>query len=613
MICGPYTLEKEGYEAPWGGIRFAQPYFETYQQPDSMPASPFILKPDLQAQLTDSSYMHFTDIFGAGLLHNEPNPAVQMIHRTPLISNCMIRESSWHGLEFLQSRTTVILNKLRVEGSAAYAINSVQMNVQSTDQKSSFRVLNKNTLSNENLFSMVDICDPHKYYDLDQRIIVYYRYSNVPRDCVKIFRTRLSTTNLGGSNHIGLRFLQFQLVNNTILNDTVEIYNGTLFMPDHLIKSLSNHSHPDELEHFYLSRSGSLSMFIKAGAGAEFFGFMAEVLIYPTAQYLLTDAYIEISDSELNTNQIGAVQLASAGERNPHVFIVRNRMIANGFELFNQSSWPACDITLQNSPKFYFGNNYVADNFGGVSLNLHSGSGVLITSSVVYNNLFYGNRNDTVLNARGPLLLPYNEMGIDKNIFVENESPRTDLIFVSGLLSKFTRNQLVYNKAARILFTQGFENVSTPRIQDISFNLIRDNFAYGIFNELEDANRFRSTMVAGSLKQVYYANYMFNSYNDFELTSLTDPMSLAYLASIATTTPLPPFLPQDYKPRDRYFETYDWGWVDDDPSYERLYTTTRNYNWDKVILTFYKLIFIFKIILIIFILLRYRVCLLRTR
>lgn len=408
------------------------------------------------------------------------------------------------------------------------------------------------------------------------------RYSNLPRDCVKIFRPRLSTTNLGGSHLIGLRFMQFQLVNNTILNDTVEIYNGTLFKRSHLMHALTNESRSGELEQFYLSRTSSLSVFVKAGAGAEFFGFVAEVLIYPTAQYLLTDAYMEISDSELNTNQLGAISLATAGERNPHVFIVRNRMIANGIELFNSSSWPVCDITLQNSPKFYFGNNYVADNYGGVALNVHSGSGVLITSTVVYNNLFYANRNDTVLAARGPLLLPYNEMGIDKNLFLENENPRSDLILVSGLLSKFTRNQIIYNRAARILFTQGFENVSTPRHQDISFNLIRDNFAYGIFNELEDANRFRSTMVAASLKQVYYANYMFNSDNDFELTSLVDPMSLAYLASVATTTPLPPFQVKDYKPRDRFFETYDWGWMDDDPSFERIFTTTPRYDWNKV-------------------------------
>lgn len=285
--------------------------------------------------------------------------------------------------------------------------------------------------------------------------IFLLRYSNLPRDCAKIFRLRLSATNLGGSNHIGIRFMQFQLVNNSIINDSIDIYNGTIFEPKTLMKTLTNRSSVDELETFYSSQTSSLSVFIKAGPGAEFFGFIAEVLIYPTAQYLPTDAIIEISDSELNSNQLGAISFASVGERNQQLTIVRNRMISNGIELFNQSSWPVCDITLQNSQSFLFGNNYVANNYGGVSLNLHAGSGTLITNTVVYNNLFYANRNDTVLNARGPLFLPYSEMGIDKNVFLENETPRTDLILVSGLLSKFTRNQIIYNKAARILLTQG--------------------------------------------------------------------------------------------------------------------------------------------------------------
>lgn len=491
VMCKPYTLDKEGYDEPWGGVRFAQPYFEIYNSQSDVPNTPFIIKPDLQSQLQDSSYMYYVDVVGAGRLHNEPSPSIQLVYRTPFVSNCNIRHSAYHGLEFVQSKTTVMFNKLKIDSSLGYGVNSVQLNVQTTDQRSSFKVLLKNTLSGENIFSLVDLCDPHKYYDLEQRVIVYYRYSSQARDCVKIFRTRLSTTNLGGSSQIGIRFLQFQLVNSTITNDTVEIYNGTLFRQEYLLKQFNNGSHADDLESFYLSRTNSLSLFMRAGVGAEYYGFIAEVLIYPTAQYLLTDTYIELSDSELTKNQLGALSFASAGERNPHLYLVRNRLVENGFEYFNSTTMPTCDVVLQNAPKFYFGNNYVAENYGGVTLQVHSGSGVLITSSVVYNNLFYQNRNDTVLCTKGGLHLPYNEMGIDKNVFIENHSPRTDLIHVSGLLSKFMRNQIVYNKAARILYTQGFENVSTPRSQDISFNLFRDNFAYGIFNELEDPNRFR--------------------------------------------------------------------------------------------------------------------------
>lgn len=535
VMCKSYNLDKQVYEHSWGGIRFAQPYFETYSPQFAINDRPIFLKPEFQpTQQQDASYMFYVDIIGAGRLHNEPNPSVQLIYRTPLISNFNIKNSTFHGLEFMQSKSTIVFNKLKIESSLGYGVNGLQLNVQTTDQKSSFKTLSKNTLSNQNLFSMIDICDAHKYYDLDQRVIIYYKYSSMARDCVKIFRTRLSSNNLGGSGQIAIRFLQIMLVNNTIQNDTIEIYNGTLFRKSNLMTVLSNQSSVDEFERFYLSKTDSLSVYLRAGVGREYYGFIAEVLVYPTSQYLSTDTYIELSDSDIKSNEMGALRYVSAGERNPNLYLVRNRFESNGFEYFNSTSPPSVDVILQNTPKFYFGNNFINKNYGGVSLSLHSGSGVLITSSIVYNNLFLSNRNNTVLEARGGLHLPYNEITIDKNTFLENESPRTDIALVSGLVSKFTRNQLVYNRGARILFTQGFENVSTPRNQDISFNLFRDNYAHGMVNELEDPNRFRSTIVAASVKQIYYANYLFNKENDFELTALTDPLTISFLMSLYT-------------------------------------------------------------------------------
>ena len=264
---------------------------------------------------------------------------------------------------------------------------------------------------------MVDICDPHKYYNLDQRVIIYYKYTNVARDCVKIFRTKISTSNIGGLGQIGIRFMQIMLVNNTVQNDTLEIYNGTLFNQKYLMASLTNGSDSEAFERFYLSKTDTLSVFLKASVGREYHGFIAEILVYPTAQYLLTDTYIEVSDSEMSNNQLGAVSFVTAGERNPNMYFVRNRLIQNGFECFNTTTPPTADLVLQNIPRFFFGNNFIANNYGGVNLQLHSGSGVLIPSSVVYNNLFYGNRNDTVLCTRGGLQLPYNELTIGMFFF----------------------------------------------------------------------------------------------------------------------------------------------------------------------------------------------------
>jgi hypothetical protein len=330
------------------------------------------------------------------------------------------------------------------------------------------------------------------------------------------------------------------LANNTIQNDTIEIYNGTLFEDKYLMYSLSNTSSRPELERFYLSKTDSLSLFMKASIGREYYGFIAEVLVYPTSQYLSTENYIELSDSELSNNQLGALSYVSAGERNPNFYLLRNRIISNGFEYFNSTSMPSCDLILQNTPKVYIGNNYVANNYGGISMKLHSGSGVLITNTIVYNNLFLANQNDTILSARGELELPYNEFVCDKNMFLENNTPRTYLVSISGLLSKTTRNQFILNQASHILYTQGFENVSTPRSQETAFNLFRENYAWGIVNDLDSPNRFRSTVIAASLKQIYHANYFFNPMNDLDLTSLVDPLTVAYWQSVKTNYETPP-------------------------------------------------------------------------
>jgi hypothetical protein len=223
--CSDFNLDpNEGYTHAWGGVRFAQPYFENYMAANQLDSSM-----GSTLDTTDLSYMYYTEILGAGMLHNERSAAIQKVYRTPLISNCIVRNSSYHGVELIHAKTTTVINKLKVDSSLGYGFNSLQLNVQTTDQKSSFKVLEKNMISNQNVFSMVDICDSHKYYEIEQRILVYYKYSNLARDCVKIFRMKLSPANIGGSGQIGIRFLQLQLVNNTIQNDTVEIYNGTLF------------------------------------------------------------------------------------------------------------------------------------------------------------------------------------------------------------------------------------------------------------------------------------------------------------------------------------------------------------------------------------------------
>ena len=118
VMCKPYVLDEQGYESAWGGIRFAQPYFESYytQNHFGLPETPVYAKPEFQQVQQDQSYMYYVEVLGAGRLHNEQNPAIQLIKRTPIVSFCNIAYSSFHGLEFLQSRTTAIFNRVGIFG-----------------------------------------------------------------------------------------------------------------------------------------------------------------------------------------------------------------------------------------------------------------------------------------------------------------------------------------------------------------------------------------------------------------------------------------------------------------------------------------------------------------
>jgi hypothetical protein len=56
--------------------------------------------------------------------------------------------------------------------------------------------LPENTLSSsEGQFSLVDMCDAHKFYEVEQRVLVFYKYSNEARDCVKV---KFSLLFIGG-------------------------------------------------------------------------------------------------------------------------------------------------------------------------------------------------------------------------------------------------------------------------------------------------------------------------------------------------------------------------------------------------------------------------------
>lgn len=71
LMCNEYPLDKSEYKAAWGGIRFARPYFES-QVIDNLniglPQMPIFVKPDLQDEMVDDSFLNHVQIKGKFLM-----------------------------------------------------------------------------------------------------------------------------------------------------------------------------------------------------------------------------------------------------------------------------------------------------------------------------------------------------------------------------------------------------------------------------------------------------------------------------------------------------------------------------------------------------------------
>ncbi len=83
-MCNDYALAATDYQAAWAGVRFARPFFEKTSLSNTQlagPQVPFFVKQDMVEEQQDSSFMNFVQIIGAGRLHGQRAPAVQLIHR----------------------------------------------------------------------------------------------------------------------------------------------------------------------------------------------------------------------------------------------------------------------------------------------------------------------------------------------------------------------------------------------------------------------------------------------------------------------------------------------------------------------------------------------------
>lgn len=96
----------------------------------------------------------------------------------------------------------------------------------------------------------------------------------------------------------------------------------------------------------------------------------------------------------------------------------------NGLQLYGNfsTSEAAVRIDVQNMQSFFFHNNLVQNNQGGLALRSDSRGAASAMRAFINNNLFVGNKNRPSLSAEGKTGSPYQEVTIYKNYFTQNRA-----------------------------------------------------------------------------------------------------------------------------------------------------------------------------------------------
>jgi hypothetical protein len=173
------------YESPqsWNGIRFAN---SDYEEDLS----------SLDYTIHDQSILRHVLISET----NDYQPAIQTVYRTPAIERIHIEHSRQIGFEFLLPKQSILFGHSRITNALDLAINGLVYYGQSTDDKSTFSILNEQSISGQP-FSLVNLCNAHRTILVKYRLITYFKYDHDYRTCSKLFCSN-------NPYKLGIRFFQ---------------------------------------------------------------------------------------------------------------------------------------------------------------------------------------------------------------------------------------------------------------------------------------------------------------------------------------------------------------------------------------------------------------------
>ncbi|XP_037882246.1 protein bark beetle isoform X1 [Glossina fuscipes] len=497
------TPEDEVY---WGGVRFANSEFEANQYEHRYH--------DIHThgvQKNKESRLEFVKIEDAGILHNQKSAALQAIYKTPSILAAIITNSANHGVNFIAPNGVISLNYLNITRTLGTGISVLSLTGEGRESdESSFTPL-KNLDIPYQLFSLIDICDPQKNIIVEERVLVYYKYANNPINCVKVFTAAFR------AKPIGFRLLQSNLFNHTKLYgrmDAIRLYDGDVYnVSSTFLGQIESDTANQKL--FFKTQGPSLSVHLTASGAPEYHGFIAEVVTVPIStigQY--RDSLHNISYTHISGAVKGAFMYASAGEVTPTLTLTSNRIEDNCKQLYGNFSTcsSALNIDVQNMHSFYFMNNLVTNNQGGLKLRADSRGSATSLRGFIHHNLIFRNHNRPAMFLEGRQSSPYQEVEIYRNYFAQNEAGYEDVIRLRQVVSNFSYNYVHSNTGGRIMEISGFEKVRLPIYQSTVHN--------GFYGNVATSWLGRATIVAGTAGQQYVDNIFENPENDYEIITV---------------------------------------------------------------------------------------------
>lgn len=256
----------------WGGIRFANSDFEQNLYENRLQ--------DLRTQhmvQRVQSQVEFVRIENSGILHGEKSPAIQSIFRNPIIHSVTIKDGAHHGVNLITPHDAIHLNFLTIDNVLGQGIYTVSLTGEGRESdESSFTPLRALDLP-YHLFSVLDMCDTSKEIWVEERMIVYYKYDNIPVNCIKIFTSALR------DKPIVFRLLQSNLFNHSReygRRDVIHLYDGDIYN----ITSIQVGSiEADSSNHkkLFTTKGPTLSVRLIASGAPAAHGFFAEIVTLP--------------------------------------------------------------------------------------------------------------------------------------------------------------------------------------------------------------------------------------------------------------------------------------------------------------------------------------------